>query len=440
MNRRRWTSVVMSTLLGTLLCASQVAAQGREASLVDSSSAVLNEFMSIPAEGIPRSMIASAEGLVIIPGMFKVGFVAGVRHGKGIVVIKDQNGAWRPPMFVSMTGGSVGWQVGVQATDVILVFKTRKSVNGLLNGKFTIGADAAAAAGPVGRQAAAATDAQLRAEILSYSRSRGLFAGVSLDGSALQVDGVASQDYYRQAGMSPDGTPLMAGAQLPPSAGRLLAQLATYSGAARAGDCLRWRQGNANVALVVCPAVSRGGQPVATGAEQPAIPDAGAMAGGAAVVRHATADGGAGRGDSTEPGRCCEAIGWSVGRQLAQLSCAAHRYLQRRQACRSPQTLNQTLQRFEAVARRPAVSSLEPAQRVPAGGFPVANLHATGECASQSAWDAASAPCRQQPVRRRISLNSGCNSRCSASPAGRTRHRQCATSARARLGTSCIPR
>ena len=133
-------------------------------------------------------MLANAQGIVIIPDLVKGGFVLGVRHGRGIVMVRDERGFWRPPSFVTLTGGSVGWQIGLQVTDIVLVFKTRSSVQGLLRGKFTLGADAAAAAGPVGREAAAATDTQLLAEIFTWSRSRGLFAGVSLDGSALQID------------------------------------------------------------------------------------------------------------------------------------------------------------------------------------------------------------------------------------------------------------
>ncbi len=364
MKRQRWTSVLVSAMLGTLLGVPQVAAQGREASLVDSSTAVLNEFMSIPAEGIPRSMIASAEGLVIIPGMFKLGFVAGVRHGKGIVVIKDPNGTWRPPMFVSMTGGSVGWQVGVQATDVILVFKTRKSVNGLLNGKFTIGADAAAAAGPVGRQAAAATDAQLRAEILSYSRSRGLFVGVSLDGSALQVDGVASQNYYRQAGMSPDGTPIVAGAQLPPSAGRLLAQLAAYSGAPAAAPGGLPPVGAAgampNMAAGSVPGSypSPAGNPWPTVAEQPAIPNAGAMAGSAAVGG-ATPQPVAGQIEATRQNlvEAAKQLGGLLDDNWRSYLALPTDIFTGAKVPPS-QTLDQTLQRFDAVARDPQFQAL----------------------------------------------------------------------------------
>jgi hypothetical protein len=150
-----------------------------------------------------------------------------------VVLVRGKTGAWEPPTFVTLTGGSVGWQAGVQATDVILVFKTRKSIEGLMRGKFTLGADAAVAAGPVGRQAEAATDARLRAEIYSYSRSRGLFAGVSLDGSALQIDPVANAIYYHGRDVTPGAT--AAGpVALPASAVRLMDRLARYTTGPRA--------------------------------------------------------------------------------------------------------------------------------------------------------------------------------------------------------------
>jgi len=147
-----------------------------------------------------------------------------VRHGRGVVVSRDGDGNWVGPTFVTVTGGSVGWQAGVQATDVVLVFKTKKSVEGLMEGKFTIGADAAAAAGPVGREASAATDSKLKAEIYSYSRSRGLFAGVSLDGSAMRIDAAATSRYYAPAAGAADGRP-----QIPQSAVTLLEQIARYT-------------------------------------------------------------------------------------------------------------------------------------------------------------------------------------------------------------------
>jgi len=197
---------------------------------VNAAVGVLNEIMAIPARRIPQWMLADARGIAIIPNVVKGGLVVGIRHGRGVVLVRDEAGAWNAPWFVSLTGGSVGWQVGVQATDVILVFKTQKSINGLMNGKFTIGVDAAAAAGPVGRQAAAATDATLGAEIYSYSRSRGLFAGVSLDGSVLQIDANANQLYYGGAGVAAAGPQTGQAAQLPQSAASLMELVAGYTG------------------------------------------------------------------------------------------------------------------------------------------------------------------------------------------------------------------
>jgi hypothetical protein len=147
------------------------------------------------------------------------------------VLVRDDAGNWQPPVFVALTGGSVGWQAGIQATDVILVFRTRKSIDGLMTGKLTIGVDAAAAAGPVGRQAAVATDERLGAEILSYSRSRGLFAGVSVDGSAIQIDNASGSSYYRTPIVDANGLAIRPRETAPASAIRLMNRLAAYSGA-----------------------------------------------------------------------------------------------------------------------------------------------------------------------------------------------------------------
>jgi lipid-binding SYLF domain-containing protein len=197
-----------------------------ETAIVESASQVLDEIMAIPARAIPASLLCDAEGIAIVPGMLKGGFVIGVKHGRGVVVMRDEIGNWTAPFFISITGGSIGWQVGVQATDVVLVFKTKNSVRGLTNGKFTIGGDIAAAAGPVGRNAQAATDARLKAEIYSYSRSRGLFAGVSLDGAAIQTDNRATAAYYATAaGLAPPGEPQ----PIPASAHKLLEQVARYT-------------------------------------------------------------------------------------------------------------------------------------------------------------------------------------------------------------------
>jgi lipid-binding SYLF domain-containing protein len=157
---------------------------------------VLSELMAIPGRQIPRKLLNDAQGIVIIPNVIKVGFVAGARRGHGVVMVRDTDDEWTLPQFVTLTGGSIGFQAGVQGTDVVLVFTTRKGVEGLMNGKFTVGADASVAAGPVGRETAVGTDAMLRSEIYSYSRSRGLFAGAALDGTALEIDHASHATYY----------------------------------------------------------------------------------------------------------------------------------------------------------------------------------------------------------------------------------------------------
>jgi lipid-binding SYLF domain-containing protein len=183
---------------------------------------VLHEIMAIPAKRIPERLLADAQGIVIIPDVIKVGFIGGIRRGHGVVLVRDAQGEWSLPQFVVLTGGSVGFQAGIQATDVILVFRTKKSVAGLLNGKCTIGADASVAAGPIGRSAEAATDGWLQAEILSWSRSRGIFAGAALDGSVIEIDQAAHAGFYGAPPMAPPG-------HIPASAIRLLQDVAALS-------------------------------------------------------------------------------------------------------------------------------------------------------------------------------------------------------------------
>jgi lipid-binding SYLF domain-containing protein len=163
---------------------------------------VLQAIMKIPEKGIPPALLKDAQAVVIVPSVIKGAFIVGGRHGTGVLLAREESGRWSDPVFVSLTGGSVGWQVGATSTDIILVFKNKKAVEGLLKGKFTLGADAAVAAGPVGRSAEAATDVMLKSEILSYSRSRGLFAGVSLEGAALLVDNDADAAYYGKKGIT----------------------------------------------------------------------------------------------------------------------------------------------------------------------------------------------------------------------------------------------
>lgn len=194
--------LIVLVLLPLALLASPSAAADGEAT-VQSAMQTLDEVMSTPGKGIPTDLLQGAEGVAIIPNVIRVGVVAGLRRGKGVMVIRDKEGVWGLPYFITLTGGNLGFQIGAESSDVVLVFKTKRSVENLLDGKFTIGTDAGVAAGPVGRRVEAATDVDLKAEIYSYSRSRGLFAGVALDGSKIQLDSTAARAYYGTDGRAP---------------------------------------------------------------------------------------------------------------------------------------------------------------------------------------------------------------------------------------------
>ncbi|MDX1672680.1 MAG: lipid-binding SYLF domain-containing protein [Balneolaceae bacterium] len=157
---------------------------------------VVEELVNLPEKGVPSSMIRKAEGIIIIPKIVKAGFIIGGRHGKGIALIKGEDGSWSHPLFVKITGGSLGWQVGVQKIELLLVFRDRETVISVADGEFEIGADASVTAGPVGRSASAGTNAKLEAEIYSYSRSKGLFVGISLDGAKLSTAEDQNKQFY----------------------------------------------------------------------------------------------------------------------------------------------------------------------------------------------------------------------------------------------------
>ena len=163
---------------------------------VDAATEVLQQLTRIPEQGIPPNLLKNAYGIAVIPNYVKAGFLIGGAFGKGVLVVRHADGNWSNPSFISMGGGSFGWQAGVQGSDIILVFKSRKGVDNIAKGKFTLGGDANVAAGPVGRHTSAATDLGLKAEIYSYSRNRGLFAGVSLEGEWLSMDHKANLAYY----------------------------------------------------------------------------------------------------------------------------------------------------------------------------------------------------------------------------------------------------
>jgi lipid-binding SYLF domain-containing protein len=173
-----------------------VHAQGREEARLLTASQVLNDALGSPDQFVPSRLLERAYGIAVVPDVTKIAFFFGGRRGNGVLVARDPSGHFSDPIFVNLTGGSFGFQWGVTSTDVILVFTTKRSIDRIASGQLTLGADASVAAGPVGRTASAGTDPTLSAEVYSYSRSRGLFAGVALDGSALTIDNNADARFY----------------------------------------------------------------------------------------------------------------------------------------------------------------------------------------------------------------------------------------------------
>jgi lipid-binding SYLF domain-containing protein len=190
------TSKVAAVAALTLTLLPRLAfAQHVETDRVTEAARVLEEILSAPDKGVPEAIIEKAQAVVVIPSTVKGALLIGAQRGKGVMSVKSASG-WSAPAFVTLTGGSVGLQIGGQATDIVLVVVNERGIDNLAQNTFKIGGDASVAAGPVGREAAASTDYKLQAQILSYSRSRGLFAGVSLAGSTIRADRDANEKIY----------------------------------------------------------------------------------------------------------------------------------------------------------------------------------------------------------------------------------------------------
>ena len=179
-----------------------VHAQAREEGRLLYADQVLRDLRTQRDQAIPDRLLERAYGIAVFPDLTKLAFFAGGRRGHGVLVVRDKQGRFSNPVFVTMTGGSFGWQWGVQFTDIVLVFTTPKGVEGINGGKVTLGAGASVAAGPVGRDASAATDAGFKAEVYSYSRNKGVFAGLSLDGSVITIDDGANAAFYKKPGVT----------------------------------------------------------------------------------------------------------------------------------------------------------------------------------------------------------------------------------------------
>ena len=214
----------ISCFLSALLLAPTFAtAQTHEEARLLQATQVVEELSAMPDQRAPDWLLARAHGIAVIPNVVKVGLGIGGRGGKGVLVVRNAQGGWSNPSFITLGGGSFGWQVGVQTADLLLVLTTDRSIEGITGGKVTLGADASVAAGPVGRQTSAATDINL-SEVYSYSRASGLFAGIAIDGSVMAIDKKANAIYYGKPDIKTDE--IFASTEpLPPAARRFIETL-----------------------------------------------------------------------------------------------------------------------------------------------------------------------------------------------------------------------
>jgi len=179
-----------------LLGAGSAVAERPQTRKVEDALDVFKAITSIPERDAVQQLIKNTYALAIFPDVQRVGFVIGGQRGRGVLMVRHGDGAWSRPLFLTLSGASVGWQIGVQSADIMLFFRTRRSVDAVLRGRYTLGVGASVAAGSLGRSAGAATDTDMKAEIYSYSRTRGIFAGVSLEGVSLDMDLDANSAYY----------------------------------------------------------------------------------------------------------------------------------------------------------------------------------------------------------------------------------------------------
>ncbi len=191
--------LVLTVFALSVAAGAPVRAQSAESARVNDAATVLTEIMDAPDSGVPKAVMNKAEAIAIFPAVIRAGFAVGGQWGRGIISVRDQQtGAWSAPAFLTIAGGSFGAQIGAESIDIVLIVMDQSGVQRLLRNHFKIGGEASVAAGPVGRAGEASTDIQLRAKILSYSRSRGLFAGVALNGSTVVPDPDANSRFYGQ--------------------------------------------------------------------------------------------------------------------------------------------------------------------------------------------------------------------------------------------------
>jgi len=188
-------SKIFLPLLILSLAFTTAKSQDKQDDKIEAATKVLKDFTEMK-ESIPQELLKVTQGIIVVPKLINAGFVLAGKRGKGIAMVKLEDGTWSDPVFVTITGGSVGFQAGIQSVDLVLIFKNRETWQDIGKGSFTLGGDISVTAGPVGRNSTASTDYKMEAEVYSYSRSKGLFAGISLSGSAISVDTKANEAFY----------------------------------------------------------------------------------------------------------------------------------------------------------------------------------------------------------------------------------------------------
>lgn len=226
MKRLWWLLLAVPVLLSSSFGQTENKANNKAVERVGAAGTVLNEIQSAPDQGIPEDVLGSAECVAIVPSLLKGGFIVGGRYGRGVASCRTEKG-WSAPAFFMVEGGSVGFQIGGQAVDLVMLVMNKQGMENLLSSKFQLGADASVAAGPVGRHAEGQTDWKLRAQVLTYSRARGVFAGISLNGAHISQDKDSTREFYER--MVPFRTALTGMIPAPDSAYPFLNSLAKWA-------------------------------------------------------------------------------------------------------------------------------------------------------------------------------------------------------------------
>lgn len=221
--------LVVLCLSAAALAADEPKEETKASDRVQAAATVLDEIQAAPDQGIPEEVLGSAQCVAVVPTMLKGGFIVGARYGKGVASCRHEKG-WTAPAFFVVEGGSFGLQIGGQAVDLVMLIMNDDGMKNLLSSKFKLGADASVAAGPVGRHASADTDWKLKAQVLTYSRARGLFAGLELNGAVIKQDKDSTREFYGR--MVPFRTSLTGNVEPPAASHPFLASLAKWAKAA----------------------------------------------------------------------------------------------------------------------------------------------------------------------------------------------------------------